>query len=380
MPFNGTGTFTRVMNWVSDAVASINITASRVDTDTQDIANGLSNCVTRDGQGKPTAAIDWNGQNLTNVANFANTGNTTLGDASTDTLNVGNGGIVKDASGNVGVGASVIKGKLHVNPGVVTAFGALASSGLNIDNSNGGVPNVAQIGFGWTNAGTLTNATVAIAYVATSAVGNGLGYLAFGTRNVTTDTVPTVRVILDNAGDFYPFATNSYQCGTSALRWSNFNSVLGNFSGLVTASAGVTFDGANILANYVPTPAFTPTATFGGAAVGLTYGTQTGTATRVGDFIRFNLRLRLTSRGSSVGTLLILGLPTACRAGDNVACSLNVNNLGSGAGTIPTAIVIAGSSTISIQVLTQSTGGTAPMADTTCSNTSDFTIAGMYPV
>jgi hypothetical protein len=31
------------------------------------------------------------------------TGNVTLGDASTDTLNVGNGGIIKDASGNVGI-------------------------------------------------------------------------------------------------------------------------------------------------------------------------------------------------------------------------------------------------------------------------------------
>ena len=34
------------------------------------------------------------------------TGNTILGDASTDTLNVGNGGLVKDASGNVGIGVT----------------------------------------------------------------------------------------------------------------------------------------------------------------------------------------------------------------------------------------------------------------------------------
>jgi len=33
-------------------------------------------------------------------------GNVTLGDASTDTLNVGNGGLIKDASGNVGVGVT----------------------------------------------------------------------------------------------------------------------------------------------------------------------------------------------------------------------------------------------------------------------------------
>jgi hypothetical protein len=38
------------------------------------------------------------------IVNLTTTGNTILGDASTDTLNVGNGGLVKDASGNVGIG------------------------------------------------------------------------------------------------------------------------------------------------------------------------------------------------------------------------------------------------------------------------------------
>jgi hypothetical protein len=40
------------------------------------------------------------------IVNLTTTGNTILGDASTDTLNVGNGGLVKDASGNVGVGVT----------------------------------------------------------------------------------------------------------------------------------------------------------------------------------------------------------------------------------------------------------------------------------
>lgn len=42
-------------------------------------------------------------------------GNVTLGDASTDTLNVGNGGIIKDASGNVGIGEAEPDYKLDVN-------------------------------------------------------------------------------------------------------------------------------------------------------------------------------------------------------------------------------------------------------------------------
>lgn len=71
MAFNGAGVFVRLFSWTSDAANGINITASRMDSETDGIASGLSNCITRDGQGKPTAAIDFNGQNLTNVNQFA---------------------------------------------------------------------------------------------------------------------------------------------------------------------------------------------------------------------------------------------------------------------------------------------------------------------
>ena len=48
------------------------------------------------------------------IVNLTTTGNTILGDASTDTLNVGNGGLVKDASGNVGIGTSSPAVRMHV--------------------------------------------------------------------------------------------------------------------------------------------------------------------------------------------------------------------------------------------------------------------------
>jgi len=51
------------------------------------------------------------------ITNFTTTGNTVLGDASTDTLNVGNGGLVKDASGNVGIGTASPAYKLQANAG-----------------------------------------------------------------------------------------------------------------------------------------------------------------------------------------------------------------------------------------------------------------------
>lgn len=46
------------MNWVADKNASINITASRMDTEASDFATaGFGNCITRDGQGGPTANL-----------------------------------------------------------------------------------------------------------------------------------------------------------------------------------------------------------------------------------------------------------------------------------------------------------------------------------
>jgi hypothetical protein len=55
MAFDGSGNFNRVYSWASDAANSINITASRVDTEDNGFASGLTLCVTRDGQGKMAA-------------------------------------------------------------------------------------------------------------------------------------------------------------------------------------------------------------------------------------------------------------------------------------------------------------------------------------
>lgn len=54
--FNGSGTFVRSYSWVTDAANGVDITASRVDTEDDGFAAGLSNCITRDGQGKATAS------------------------------------------------------------------------------------------------------------------------------------------------------------------------------------------------------------------------------------------------------------------------------------------------------------------------------------
>lgn len=80
MAFNGTGTFLRIHNWVTDKVNAIPITASRVDAELDGMATGLSNCITKDGQTTISANIPLNSFKLTGLG---------VGTARTDAITVG---------------------------------------------------------------------------------------------------------------------------------------------------------------------------------------------------------------------------------------------------------------------------------------------------
>ncbi len=70
MPWNGSGVFNRIFSWVADKAAGLDIIASRMDTDTNDLAsNGFGNCLTRDGQGTPTANLPMNNFRHTGASN-----------------------------------------------------------------------------------------------------------------------------------------------------------------------------------------------------------------------------------------------------------------------------------------------------------------------
>jgi len=68
MPFNGSGLFLRIYNWVNDAANGINILSTRMDAETQGIADGLSNCFTRYGQSPPTADLPMGGKKIIGLA------------------------------------------------------------------------------------------------------------------------------------------------------------------------------------------------------------------------------------------------------------------------------------------------------------------------
>lgn len=70
----------------------------------------------------------------------------------------------------------------------------------------------------------------------------------------------------------------------------------------------VTLSGGTSLNTYVQ-GTFTPVLQFGGASVGITYTTQSGQYTQIGDVLFFNLLITLSSNGTSTGNATITGFP-----------------------------------------------------------------------
>lgn len=68
MAFNGSGSFARLYNWVSDRNAAIKIRADRMDAELDGMATGLSTCITKDGQTTITQDIPFNNKKITGLA------------------------------------------------------------------------------------------------------------------------------------------------------------------------------------------------------------------------------------------------------------------------------------------------------------------------
>lgn len=60
MPWNGTGTYTRAYaSWTNDANLGSPISATKFDLEDNDFQAGIQNCLTIDGQNKPSATLNW---------------------------------------------------------------------------------------------------------------------------------------------------------------------------------------------------------------------------------------------------------------------------------------------------------------------------------
>ena len=69
MPWSGSGIFSRIHSWIADKAAAINITASRVDEDSNDFTSGINACLAKNGENTPTANLPMGSFRHTGVGN-----------------------------------------------------------------------------------------------------------------------------------------------------------------------------------------------------------------------------------------------------------------------------------------------------------------------
>ena len=249
------------------------------------------------------------------AVDITTTGNTILGNASTDTLNVGNGGLVKDASGNVGIGTASPVAKLDIrdttavmqlksNTGTNAVYATINNTGgdfyIGRDNSAGGT-------FG-----------TAAAY-ASVLYSSGAYPMVFFTN-------ATERMRIDSTGA-------STFTGTG-----KFATTIGVGNATPSASgSGITFPAtqsassdANTLDDYEE-GTWTPTLTFAGVTTGITYSTQNGSYTKVGRLVSLRAVISLSNKGSASGPAYITGVPFT--PADATSAGRTTGSIYMGAGT-----------------------------------------------
>jgi hypothetical protein len=228
------------------------------------------------------------------------TGNVVLGDASTDTLNVGNGALVKDASGNIGIG---------VTPSAWSVFSSILQGNsytLNGYNAGGNVQSS-----WWMNA--YRNSSGNSVYYSNGAAsqilqGNGLVYINSVGSGTTGNTITWSQV----------FEVSKDQ--SLALQGATGKSGTGiTFPATQSASSD-----ANTLDDYEE-GTWSPTILGNSTAGTTTYTTQNGTYTKIGRMVTVTLKVQYTA-ATGTGTLSVGNFPFTAAAGEHVG-SVMVDNL-----------------------------------------------------
>lgn len=129
------GVFSRVRNWVTDKANSVNPQAALFDQEDDNFASGLNNCITKDGLSKPTTAMDWNGQDLTNVK--------TLTQLSTGTVSLVGGKVTINSNGQLSIQTptgNIDALDININSSSFSATGNPALRILNAASSGAQTP------------------------------------------------------------------------------------------------------------------------------------------------------------------------------------------------------------------------------------------------
>jgi hypothetical protein len=225
---------------------------------------------------------------------------------------------------NLAIGTSALANLLTGGANIAIGVGAGANySGAESNNiifrNNGTVGDSGVIRIGIDG----TQTTCFISGIASVSVSN----INIVTINTSTSQLgSTNSVVVANGGTgVTSFANTSALLASGTTTTGALQNIASVATGQVLVSAGtstlpawsaspsvtsITLGGGTALGNYVE-GTFTPGVAFGGGTTGITYGTQTGTYTRIGNTVFFSAVIVLTNKGSSTGNATFTGLPIA---------------------------------------------------------------------
>lgn len=190
----------------------------------------------------------------------------------------------------------------------------------------------------------------------------------------TVGSVTGTRYLAQNGGVIYALsASATYLPGNS----TGVTQSKGNYVSNVVSQWSLTSDVINILpkANGGCATAgggtWTPTLSFGGASVGITYGTRVGNYTQCGDVLTATANIVLTSKGSSTGGMVLSGLPVSCTASIGAVTVSFYASMSSM--SAPTGAAV--STTINLYNATAT--GSLPLADTNFTNTTNLNLTAV---
>jgi hypothetical protein len=226
MPYNGSGTFTRIYNWVSDAANGIKIRADRMDAEFDGIATGLSTALTKDGQTTPTANIPMGTFKITGLGN-ATTGtdalNRSSGDArygqlaaanaftTTNTFAVGIGNCGSSALSNTNVGLNTLQANTTGTNNTVLGYAALPANTTGTSNT--------AVGYATMLVNTTGNSNTAVGTSTLQANTTGATNTAVGTGALQANTTGTSNTAVGTSALLANTTANSNTAvGVSALQ------------------------------------------------------------------------------------------------------------------------------------------------------------------
>jgi hypothetical protein len=168
------------------------------------------------------------------------------------------------------------------------------------------------------------------------------------------------------------------------FRVGNVKKVILNSSGNLEMNSGSGIDfsatsgtGTSELFDDYEEGTWTPVLTFGGASVGITYSHQTGLYTKIGNVVKFELRIRISSKGTSTGNAVITGLPFSPSSSLNGYVGRQFLCYTS-AITASTAVGIVFDTSTSISLYETPGSSLAALNDTDFTTNSYLTITGSY--